>query len=398
MKQITVVGAGFSGLTVARALLKKGFQVTIFEKESRAGGLIETVRTPYGIVEKAAPSITRTPRIDRLLEELNVRTLSPSKASKKRFFYVHGLRRWPLSFVESVALGFRFLGSKLGGRLTPRSRETIRNWGHRCLTVAATHRLLATAFQGIYAGNADRMSASLILGPLFSKQKRDPYLGVMGIEGGMGTLIQALERDVRRRGGVFRFENPIATDLPEKCVLAVPCSEASKILALKDRPLSELLSRVEEAPLITATVFFDEPTGPRAFGCLVPRGEGPRVLGVLLNHAIFPGRDAKYGEAWIYGGATDPDLMNLSKEAILEMILRERKILFGKTDRPLHAEVTIRQKGLPHYDLVLEEVLQKMTEPKGVWLHGNWMGSIGLSRILERSEALADRIEREFQP
>lgn len=396
MKRITVVGAGFSGLTVARALLKKGFPVTIRERSARAGGLIETIRTPYGIAEKAAPSITRTPRMETLLHELNVQTLQPSKASKKRLFYVGGLRRWPLSFFETLDLGYRFLVSKVSGNLPPRARETVSAWGRRCLTKAATHRLLATAFQGIYAGNAERMSASLILGPLFRKQKRDPYLGVFGIEGGMSSLMKALEDDVRARGGTFEFENPVATNLPENCVLAVPGSEASRILAEKDPRLSELLSRVEEAPLITATLFFEEPTGPKAFGCLVPRGDGPSVLGVLLNHAIFPGRDSKNGETWIYGGATNPDVIPLSKEEILRLILTERKTLFGKTDGPLHSEITILKKGLPQYDLSLEEVLKEIVEPKGLWLHGNWMGSIGLSRILERSDALADRIAREL--
>ncbi|MBX3040502.1 MAG: FAD-dependent oxidoreductase [Bdellovibrionaceae bacterium] len=396
MKQITVVGAGFSGLTIARALLKKGFQVTIREKTSRAGGLIETIQTPFGLAEKAAPSVTRTPRMDRLLEELKVQTLEPSKASKKRLFYVSGLTRWPLSVIESLALGFNLLWSKLTGRLAPRPHETIRAWGERCLTKAATHRLVATAFQGIYAGNANRMSASLILGPLFSKSKRDPYVGVTGVEGGMSRFMQALEQDVKNRGGRFEFENPVSSELPENCVLAVPCSEASRILAVKDPALSELLSQVEEAPLVTATVFFEEPTGPNAFGCLVPRGAGPRVLGVLLNHAIFPGRDPKFSETWIYGGATDPDLVTLSKEEILKSILLEREILFGKTNAPLHSEITIWKKGLPHYDLVLEEVLQKISEPKGLWLHGNWAGSIGLSRILERSDALAERIAKEL--
>ena len=37
--QVTIVGAGFTGLTAAYELVKKGFGVTILEAESEVGGL-----------------------------------------------------------------------------------------------------------------------------------------------------------------------------------------------------------------------------------------------------------------------------------------------------------------------------------------------------------------------
>ena len=42
-KNIIVIGAGISGLTSAYLLSKKGFDVTIIEKNNSVGGSIESV-------------------------------------------------------------------------------------------------------------------------------------------------------------------------------------------------------------------------------------------------------------------------------------------------------------------------------------------------------------------
>lgn len=399
MKTIVIIGAGFSGLTLARALLKRGVHVIIREKSPRPGGLIETLETSAGLVERAAPSITRTPRVDLLLEELGIQTLAPSSESKTRLFFWRTPRKWPLGPLETLGLIGKFLISKISGRLAPRPYETIQQWGERCLTLTTTNRLLATGLQGIYAGDAKRMSASLILGPLLqARRSRDPYLGVTGIRGGMGHFVCVLAADIERRGGVFEYSTQVDhMNLPTNCVLCVPCEEAAKILQERHPVLSQSLAKIEMMPLVSITAFFREPAGPKAFGCLVPRGQEVRALGVLLNDAIFPGRDPYPGEAWIYGGGTDREFLKMSKDEMLRTLLKDRRHLFRKTDEPIHLEITIWEKGLPHYDLILERILSEIREPPGIWLHGNWCGSIGLSRILERSDQLAERIAGELQ-
>ena len=43
--RIAIIGAGFTGLTVAFRLSKKGHQVTVFEKEKTLGGLAAGFKT-----------------------------------------------------------------------------------------------------------------------------------------------------------------------------------------------------------------------------------------------------------------------------------------------------------------------------------------------------------------
>lgn len=393
--KITVVGAGFSGLTLARELQRRNFEVEILEKNDRPGGLIGTVKTPSGIAESGAPSLNRTARVENLFRELGVRVAVPDKASKRRLFYVGGLTSWPLSAAQTASAAFAYLKHRVRGDLRPKAGESLAEWGRRCLGSAAEENLLAPAFQGIYAGDHRRMSASLVIGPMFRKG-REKFNGVIGAEGGSFELIRALERDVLERGGRIHYGRKAGT-VDGPTVLAVPPNAAADILRPKEPALAQRLDSIRMSGLVSVTLFYEQPTGPKAFGCLVPRTQGLHVLGILLNHAIFPGREGKPSETWILGGATDPNVLAWNDDELTRRISGERQRIFGKVDEPVHREIFRWRDALPHYDLVLEDVLKDLPEPANVWFHGNWLGGIGLSKILERSERLAERLSRELQ-
>lgn len=393
MKKVLIVGAGFSGLSLARECLKKGLAVEVHEKEARTGGLIGTIRTPSGLVEKAAPSLNRTLRVERLIDELGLAKLEPAKESKRRLFFVGKPITRPLSVSEIAAAAFRYLKAKLSGRVKPLSGETVQAWGERVLGKPAVDRLLAPGLQGIYAGDVHTLSASLILGGMFKKD-REKFNGVLGLRGGTQELIDALEADVKKRGGTVVTNSTIQTkSLAKPAVLAIPPWDAAELVGAE---LATKLKAIHSAPLISVTARFEKPVAEKAFGCLVPRGRGLRVLGVLLNDAIFPGRDAVPGETWIYGGATDTEILKLSDDELKDLLIAERRLLFGVDGKLGSCAIVRWEKGLPQYDLVLEKTLASLTEPEGIYFHGNWLGGIGLSKILERSEKLAERISKDL--
>ena len=62
-KTVTVIGAGISGCTVAAALKKRGFQVTVVDRHDRAGA--EASGNPEGIVyPKLSPRDDLLPRVN----------------------------------------------------------------------------------------------------------------------------------------------------------------------------------------------------------------------------------------------------------------------------------------------------------------------------------------------
>lgn len=396
MKEVTIIGGGFSGLTLAYALLQRKVPVRVLEQKDRLGGLINTLKMPEGLVETAAPSFNRTTRVDRLIKDLGLTPDYPSKSARKRLFFSEGqLRSWPLSFFETVALVGKYFFHRIKGDLKPLPQESLQAWGERCLTKKATDRLLATAMQGVYAGDARELSALLLLGHLF-KPGREKFRGVVGVQGGMGQLIAALRQRVLDSGGKIETQTNAEIQAGLPTVIATSAAEAARLTAKLAPEISLRAKKIQMLPLVTATVFYPKPTGPKAFGCLVKRGEGLRVLGVLLNHAIFDGRDPMPSETWIYGGATDPEFAKKTEAEILTTISTERKKIFGKEDVSIKSVVTIWPEALPHYNLQLEQALEKFPLSPNLWMHGNWLGGIGLSRILTRSEQLAEQIQKEL--
>src|SRR2546421_10271707 len=87
MQTINVVGAGFSGLTTAYFLTKRGFQVRIFEKTDRAGGLIHTIRSAHGLVETAANGLLNSARLEAMCPDIGVLLLPTRRDGLKGLIF-----------------------------------------------------------------------------------------------------------------------------------------------------------------------------------------------------------------------------------------------------------------------------------------------------------------------
>lgn len=397
MKRVHIVGGGFSGLTLAWYLAKAGADVEIHERSSRLGGLLGTRQTPHGMVETAANALILTPAVQDLFRELRLPLVPALKSSNRRYFWRGHLRQWPLGLFESICFGIQLITSFVFGRknLPPLAQETVHSWGLRHLTAAATDFLLAPALQGIYAGDIKKLSATLILGPLFQKRKK--YRGLATCEKGMQQLIDALEVDLQSKGVKVYLNSKfsISQDLKDITVLACSPSAAAQFLETSHPDLSKTLREIQMSPLVTVTVFFKASQIRKVgFGCLIPRGQSLRTLGVLMNSYIFPNRSRTYNETFILGGGTDPEIVELSDEELKQRIREERLKIFGDELEILHCEITRWPQALPHYDLNLEKLLPKIKAPARLYLHGNYLGGIGLSKILGRSQQLAEEIQK----
>jgi len=405
---IHVVGGGFSGMTLALRLKQKGFQVTLSEKENFLGGMIGTKALGTGLAEKAAPAISSTPRVNAFLKELDVSVLRPSKSSKRRFIYHPALQRFvrfPLSFFELVVLIFKFISAKWSGKLIPQSHESLKAWGYRVMGEGATELLLAPAMQGIYAGDPKTLSAHLVLKRFFTRTANSPdkYMGLVGFPRGMSQLIEALEQKLKQAQVSVQLNTSLEKINPdpksEVMVLATSPQAAAKLLQSVSPATAQLLDQVPMSSLVTATLNFPEdPVLLKGFGGLIPSGANLQTLGILFNSYIFDRAWSFRSETWILGGATNEPVVDFSDKKIQSLILKEREILFGKDQAFSQISITRWPKGLPQYNLKLFDILktlkadQDALENRGLYLHGNYLGGIGLSQILQQSDELAERI------
>ncbi len=395
MKKITVVGGGFSGMTIAHELAKRGFQVDLYEKSSRLGGLIHTQRTHHGIVETAANGLIWTRALEQLCNEIDLKLVKALQSSRKRYFFRGKPTTWPLNIFESILFFPRLIFSLLSGKLlsTIPSEQSVFDWSRHRLGLAATNNILAPGLQGIYAGDIQKLSASLILSPLLQR-KKTRYRGSVSGAHGMQDVIDALENKLKSQGVRIFLNSSFHWNNSQPIVLATAVKSAAEMLAPHHATLAQLLEQIEVAPLISVTAFWKKNNTYPGFGCLIPRSQGLRTLGVLMNTCIFPNRGQNNSETYILGGATDSKVMQLSDSEIHSLILSEREKIFKCKSDILSLHITRWPQALPHYTVQLEKLLPQLQPPKNVYLHGNYLGSLGLSKILDRSIALAESIEK----
>lgn len=400
MKQeVHILGAGFSGLVIGVQLAERGFAVHLYDPKPHGGGMIDTQVLGDSLDESAAHSLTLNDRVDALLQKLKLTPLQPSPAAKKRFIFREGkVRQWPLSPLETLKMIVSLASHLLTRNVKPRPQETLREWGQRVLGKAATAFLLEPGLQGVYAGDGQTLSASLLLGPLFGG-KKSKYRGLVSFKHGMAELFRAMEKRIVESGGQLHFgQTARLEDLRGIRIVATSAPAAAEIFKSTEPQVSQSLGQIPTASLLNITVQFHSPA-LEGFGCLIPRGEKARVLGVLINSCIFGRASSAASETWIYGGATDPEILRLQDRELMDLLLLERKMLFGRTEPALGFRIHRWPQGLPDYNIGLEQVLEQLRpklhdleRQKRIYVLGNYLGGIGLSKILDRSEELIERL------
>lgn len=394
---IHIIGAGFSGLTLAYELQKAGLSVTVYEK-NQVGGLLQTTISPTHLRESAANGLLWTPRLEQLSSELGVEFLSSKKESKKRFIFREGRPyRWPLRFFETLGLitglikfvfGKVFLRSKIDPKLS------LSEWGINNFGQKFTDILLTSAVRGIFALPATKLNAKAVLDSFsavakFKKAKK--YKPVTyAPKNGMGQLIEALKNKVQ----ITNKEMTSLKDFSgEPVVIATSAWDAA--LLLPETPLSN----IEAVPLLSVTLVWPKDEKLlQGFGCLFPPSENFFSAGVLVNSCIFENRGPNPTETWII--SQDPDLY--TDDEIKKSVLSDRQRLLRSFALPLECHIVRWPKAIPAYNAKLNNFLINLTKienelaQKNIFLTGNYLGKIGLAKIYDQNIVLAEKLKAKY--
>ncbi len=375
---ISIYGGGFSGVTLAWELIKKGKPVTIYEKSDRLGGQIQTIEHEGLRHERAANAFLSTPEVRALFAEIELEFEEVKETGKRKYIFREGLKTWPLGMVETVQFIFSLFIAIGTRNLKPKKQETVAHWGRRCLGKAATQYLLAPALTGIYAGNIETMSASLVIGGLFKKKSKSQ--GSIRPRGGMSEFFRKIEEKLKHNGCKIIFNSQVDfSEIESPKIFTAGLAEAEKII--------DKTFKLQSVAKMTLQFENPIPCKP-GFGVLLPEEFSKRVLGVLFDSNIF--QEHSYAETWILGGARWPEIKDVSDSELIDVVLEERQKLFSLKEKPQRVISTLWQRGIPDYNLDLEEEILKGGFSKNNF-HGNYLGDIGLSRIFERSVRLSEK-------
>jgi protoporphyrinogen/coproporphyrinogen III oxidase len=447
-----VVGAGVSGLCAAFALRQAGLQVQVVEAGSRPGGVIASV-TRDGCLYETGPNsaLDTTPLIGELVDALQLRGRwrAASDISNRRYVVRGGrllaLPMSPLAFFSTPLFSARaklaLLREPFVGRSDPDTEESIATFVRRRLGAEFLDYAIDPFVAGVYAGDPEQISVpaafpklhaleqrfgSLIRGQIFGAKERQRARETaknsarsFAFDGGMQVLTDALALAVgplalgvratrlkreahggytlhaQDAGGALQFQ-------ARALLLATPADVTGTLLREHVPDAADALADIDCAPVASVASAYaaaDIAHPLDGFGCLVPRREGRRALGVLFSSSMFDGR-APAGTALLttfIGGRRQPELAGLPEPELAALAHQEHVGLLGARAAPRWQAVTRWPRAIPQYNLghlgrVARAEAATAALP-GLFMAANWKGGVAVGDCIANGrragEALA---------
>nr|MBN2278126.1 protoporphyrinogen oxidase [candidate division Zixibacteria bacterium] len=453
-KNIAIIGGGISGLSALHFLMNRypdNIRVTLFEKESRLGGTIGTDRLenfntdwgPNGFLDKVPLTL-------QMIHELGIEELLQPAHPKaeKRFIYrnkkLHEINPSPAKFMRSPVLS-------LGGRLrlarepfinpkTDGNDESIFDFAERRIGREAAENLIGPMVSGIFGGDARKLSlracfpamvemereyGSLVKAMMAKKKNggggpAGPGGRLTSFKNGLYTLIEKMKEiysdwiiigkevfsvDSLKDGFRLRFSDG-SSDSFDAVICAVPAFAAAEILKKTDRLLAELLISIPYAPIAVAAFGYNREAVAHdlnGFGFLVPRSEGLNILGSIWTSSIFTDRtpSGMVQLRTMLGGATDPELVSLPDQAIIDIVETELRNILGITAIPEIVRLYKWDRGIPQFVLGHPEKMARMEDllqnHPGLYFTGNAYDGVGLNDCVIRSDKVVNRLAGELR-
>ena len=170
-------------------------------------------------------------------------------------------------------------------------------------------------------------------------------------------------------------------------IVATPAPAASRLLQPADENLARELGEIRYSSSVTVALGYDETVRrslPPGFGFLVPRSEGRRLLAATFVHNKFPHR-APENRALVrcfFGGARAEEILESSKDQVLEIVRGELRQIIGLDAEPLFARVYKWKAAMAQYAVGHLERLQRIESLRrklpGLALAGNGYNGVGV--------------------
>jgi len=449
-RTIAIIGAGISGLSSAYWLDKAGWQVSLFDKNTRCGGTIVTEKSGGFLIDFGPNSTLETSEtLSGLIRELGIEgeKVYGSEESNKRYIVKDGqLHALPMSLPS-------FLKTKLfSGRaklrllkepfIKPSSGSDI------ALAELVTYRLgqefldyaINPFVAGVYAGDPATLSTaaafpkllalereygSFIKGAIKGKRKQKQNKEVaknraklFSFVNGMQTFTDALSDHLKDKIfsghellSVRKEHNQFVLDFNvngntqslrfDHVIISVPAYVQSKILNALAPQEAARLNEIEYPPVAVVFSAFRLPAIRRpldGFGFLVPRVENRQILGSIWSSVIFPKRAPQGYAAFttFIGGTRQPELA-LSDEAVLEQIVfDDLNALLGLTEPPVLTKIRKWPKAIPQYTVGYaryQKLYDALEETHaGLYFAGNFRRGISVGDSVLSARETVDKI------
>lgn len=223
-KKIAILGAGMMGLTLAYELVKKGYNVTVFEKDDRLGGMSASFDFDGMIVERYYHFFCKPDTsIFELLKELGIAHLLKWKNTKMGFFYEGKLYKWGnpvslllfprLGFISKIRFGLQVFLSIKREQWDKLDRITASQWTKDWVGKNAYNVLWDSLLRLKFHWFHDQISAAWVWRRLrrVGRSRKNMFTETLAyLEGGVDKLLTALQKKITAGvGKIFLNANVI---------------------------------------------------------------------------------------------------------------------------------------------------------------------------------------------
>jgi protoporphyrinogen oxidase len=226
-KNIAVIGAGYTGLTVAYRLATKGYKVSLYERSNLLGGLVAGFDLDGIPLERAYHFLYTTDKeaID-LAKELNVYDDLTFHDSSISTYYggkvypfmtpLDLLKFTPLSIIDRVRTGLVGLYLQKLTNWKPLTEITALEWLMRYNGKRATEIIWTPLLKGKFDKYYDKVTMSWLWSRIHvranSKETTQEKLGYF--KGGFRVQTEAMSRAIEKAGGTIYLESDIQKITP----------------------------------------------------------------------------------------------------------------------------------------------------------------------------------------
>ncbi len=222
-KKIGICGAGIMGLTAAYELLKKGYDVTIFEKDDRVGGMSASFDFDGLTIERYYHFLCKPDRsVFEMLKELGIYEALKWRITHMGYFYEGKCYNWGnpvallgfphLSFFSKIRFGLQVFLSIRRSRWDRLDRLRAIEWVKRWGGEEGYKTLWKSLFELKFHRFREQVSAAWIWRRLrrIGLSRRSLFTEELGyLEGGVNRLLTALVDKIRLLGGVLFLNSEV---------------------------------------------------------------------------------------------------------------------------------------------------------------------------------------------
>jgi oxygen-dependent protoporphyrinogen oxidase len=443
--RVVVVGGGISGLAAAYDLTRAGVDCTVFERNTRPGGVIETRCWQDCRLDCGPDSfISAKPEALALIRELGIEDQVIGSNDDQRTTYIlkngrlialpEGIMMMvPTKVMPMVRTRLLSWGTKLrmARELLRRPREypdrsvaefVVDHFGEETLDYLAEPLL-----SGVYGGDPRQLSAASVLPRFVEMERREGSLsraamrstqnGPRGplfktLKNGLGDLVGALAKGLTIRhgeveaidrvaGGRYRIRANGGEIEADHVVLAVPAWEASRFLGEIEGELAAFLRQIPYSSSAIVSLIYEQARfdGMRAgFGFLVPKRERQRLAACTFVNTKFAFRAPanRILLRCFFGGIDDAAVLGESDESLVEIARQELRRILGLQAAPVYSTIARWPRSMAQYTVGhgarLREIQARSAAIPGLHLAGNAYEGIGIPDCIRTGRAAARRI------